>query len=104
MQIQVNTGNQIEATQELIDQIQDHLQQKLRRFESRITRLEVHLTDVNSSEKEGSDDKRCQIEARLKGLQPLSVTASDENVFQSVTQATRKLRSSLDSTLGKLEG
>ena len=103
MQIQVRTDNQVEANDNFIGQVQDHLRDKLKRFESRITRLEVHFTDENSSAKRGDDDKRCQIEARLNGLKPMSVSAYEAGIFQALTQATKKLESALDSALGRLE-
>jgi hypothetical protein len=103
MQIQVNTDNQIDANDEFIGQVQEHLHDKLRRFENRITRLEVHFTDENSSLKKGDNDKRCQIEARLNGLKPISVTAQDAAILQALTHATKKLQSALDTTLGKLD-
>lgn len=103
MQIQVNTNNQIDANDEFIAQVQEHLQDKMRRFQSRLTRLEVHFTDENSSVKQGDNDKRCQIEARVNGMQPISVSAHEAGVFQSLVHATRKLQSALDSTLGKLD-
>ncbi len=101
--IQVRTDNNIKANEDFIEQVQDHLQDKLRRFQDRITRLEVHFTDENSSVKRGDDDKRCQIEARLNGLKPMSVTAYEASVFQALTEATRKLETTLDSALGKLD-
>jgi hypothetical protein len=40
----------------------------LRRFASQITRVEVHVADVNAG-KQGSADKRCMMEARPAGRQ-----------------------------------
>jgi hypothetical protein len=46
----------------------------LDRFSEQITRVEVHLSDQNSDKKFGNEDKRCLLEARLAGLQPISVS------------------------------
>ncbi len=102
MQIQVNTDNHTDANTQLIDEVRGLLQEKLSRFESRITRLEVHLTDQNSATKGGDDDMQCKLEARLTGMQPLAVSERAGTIPQAVNGATGKLRSLLDSTLGKL--
>lgn len=102
MQIQVNTDNHTDANLQMIDEVRELLQEKLRRFESRITRLEVHLTDQNSAAKGGGDDIQCKIEARLSGMQPVAVCEQSATVPQAVRGASDKMRSLLDSTLGKL--
>jgi ribosomal subunit interface protein len=103
MQIQVHTDNQIEASENFIANIQEHLKDKLKRFEKRITRLEVHFHDENSTAKKGDQDKRCQIEARLNGLKPLSATDRQPTVIQALHGATKKLEAVIESTLGKLD-
>jgi hypothetical protein len=65
----------------------------------RLTRVEVHLSDVNAA-KHGVDDKRCLLEARLAGLQPLAVSHEAESLRSAITGATRKLVRSLDSRSG----
>lgn len=102
MQIQINSDNHTEATSSLIEELETLLQDRLRRFSPRITRLEVHLTDQNSAAKGGDDDMRCKIEARLSGMQPVAVSNEAATVVESVRGAATKLRSLLDSTLGKL--
>lgn len=101
MQVQVNTDNHIDASANFNEDVQVFLEDKLRRFGSRITRLEVSFTDQNSSAKGGGDDKRCVLEARLNGMQPLAVQASAPEVMVSLRGAVNKLQSLLDSTLGK---
>jgi len=101
MQIQVNTDNNIDASVEMIAQVEELLTDKLKRFSSRITRLEVHFTDENSAAKSGGDDKKCVLEARLNKLQPVAVTANGAGVLPALRGAIDKLRSLLDSTIGK---
>lgn len=103
MQIQMNTDNHISSSDPFLQGVPELLNDKLRRFQSRITRLEVHLTDENSADKEGDDDIRCQLEARLNGLQPISVSERNGTIAQSVNGAIKKLQSKLESTLGKLD-
>ncbi len=103
MQIQVHSDSQIHADESFIAKVREHLEDKLKRFDKRIMRLEVHFNDENSAGKKGDHDKRCQIEARLNGLKPLSATDHEATVMQALTGATRKLEAVIDSALGKLE-
>ncbi|MBE0545141.1 MAG: HPF/RaiA family ribosome-associated protein [Verrucomicrobia bacterium] len=64
------------------------------------TRVEVHLSDENG-EKTGGRDKRCMMEARLEGHQPIAVTDEAETIAQAIDGAADKLKSALDSTLGR---
>jgi ribosome-associated translation inhibitor RaiA len=101
LQIQVNTDNQIESRDSLTKLVETGIESQLGRFSDMITRVEVHLSDVNG-DKEGDNDKRCLIEARLRGQQPAAASHSAGSLEQAVDGATRKLRRVLSSTLGRL--
>jgi hypothetical protein len=101
MQIQINTDSSIEGREELAQQVETIVKSTLDRFSERITRVEAHLSDVNSH-KFGEDDKRCLLEARLKGLQPIAVSHQAGTLLQATRGAAEKLKRSLDSTLGRL--
>jgi len=103
MIIQVNTDRNIEGTRELAQQIKTVVGDGLERFGGKITRVEVHLSDENSTKKSGTQDMRCLLEARLAGLQPLAVSHQAETMEQAVDGAVDKLLHSLDATLGKLD-
>src|SRR3990167_4653405 len=77
MQIQVHSDNHIEGSARLAEWVSESVTSKLDRFEEDLTRVIVHLSDENGI-KAGSHDKRCQIEARPKGQQPISVTHKAE--------------------------
>lgn len=100
MQIQINTDNNIEGGARMSAYFTETLEQIFSRFDQ-ITRLEVHLSDENGG-KEGGDDKRCLLEARLKGLKPVVVTHHAETIDIAVSGAADKLKKMLDSTIGKL--
>jgi ribosome-associated translation inhibitor RaiA len=102
MQVQVNTDNHVEGHEELIREVQATVEDALGRFSDRLTRIEVHLKDVNSH-KGGADDKHCTIEARPAGMQPIAVTASAATVDEAVDGAVKKLRTSLDRTFGRID-
>jgi ribosome-associated translation inhibitor RaiA len=103
MMIQVNTDRHFAADGTLTSQVEAVAEQSLRRFRNDITRLEVHLGDENSG-KAGADDKRCMMEARVEGLRPVAVTHHASSVHDAIDGATDKLKSLLESTLGKMRG
>ena len=101
MTIQINTDNNLDVHETYQSQLKDLLSEELSRFDEHITRLEVHLSDENGS-KESEDDKKCMIEARLKGRQPIAVSDIANTYDQAVNGAIDKLKTSLDTILGRL--
>jgi hypothetical protein len=71
----------------------------LSRFSSHINRIEAHLSDENSDQKEGANDMRCMLEARLEHSQPLAVTNTANTVEQAVEGAVDQLKHLLSSKL-----
>ena len=102
MQIQINTDDNIKGSERLAQQVETMVGGALDRFGEQITRVEVHLSDENSGQKGGGEDKRCLLEARLAGLQPIAVSHEAETMRQAVGGATEKLVRTLESTLGRL--
>ncbi|MEA5467618.1 HPF/RaiA family ribosome-associated protein, partial [Spirulina sp. 06S082] len=103
MQIQINTGHNIEGHEALATHFTGVVEESLSRFGDRITQVNVHLSDENSDKKGGGDDMRCTIEARLAGSQPLAVTHQAATLNQAVDGAAEKVTHLLESTLGRLE-
>jgi ribosome-associated translation inhibitor RaiA len=101
MQIQVNTDHTIEGHETLADQIRGVVENALSRMSDHITRVEVHLTDGRGP-KSGKSDKRCMMEARLEGRQPIAVTDEASTVDLAVNGAADKLARLIEHTLGKL--
>jgi len=100
MKIQINTDSNIEGSEELTQQTQAVVESALERFAEHITRVEVHLSDENGDK--GGTDKRCVMEARLEGMQPVAVTDQAENMEQAINGAADKLERLLDHELGRL--
>ncbi|MBF8744688.1 ribosomal subunit interface protein [Pseudomonas putida] len=101
MQIQVNSSNHIDGNIRLNEWVRATLESTLERYDDSLTRLEVHLGDENGA-KPGPHDKRCQIEARPKGHQPISVTHIAGSLDQAVDGAASKLSHALEHFYGKL--
>jgi hypothetical protein len=101
MQVQVHTDSSIHRNETLADAVETAVEDAVRRWTPRITRVEVHLSDVNRH-KGGADDKRCLMEARLGGLQPIAVTHLAGTLPEAIDGAAGKLKKSLETTLGRL--
>jgi ribosome-associated translation inhibitor RaiA len=100
MQIQLNTDNNIRGGQVLQTEVTAKLAAALDRFGGRMTRVEVHLNDVNSA-KGGPQDKRCMLEARLSGREPIAATHTAPSLDLALDGALAKLIRAMDSLVGK---
>ena len=101
MQIQINTDHNIGGHDALIAEISGKVESALSQFTSHITRVEVHLSDQNS-QKTSLSDKRCMMEARLEGRQPIVVTHEAATLDQAIGGASDKLARLIENTLGRL--
>lgn len=101
MKIQFNTDSNIKGDEVITSHLEEIILEKLTRFSDQITRIEVHLSDENA-DKNSPNDKRCVLEARLKGLKPMAVTDNSSTQLQAVEGAIDKLKALLDSSLGRL--
>jgi hypothetical protein len=101
MQVQVHTDSSIHGSDSLTQAVEAAVEGAVRRWTRRITRVEVHLSDVNRH-KGGADDKRCLMEARVGGLQPIAVTHLAGTLPEAIDGAAEKLKKSLENVLGRL--
>ena len=90
MQIQINTDRNIEGREALATHVSGVVDSALSRFSDHITRVEAHLSDVNSDKKGGTNDMRCAMEARLEGRQPIAATPSRRRRGRQVDQIDRE--------------
>ncbi|MDO8418828.1 MAG: HPF/RaiA family ribosome-associated protein [Rubrivivax sp.] len=101
MQIQLKTDTRIQGNDSLAAWVETELKDKLSRFRDQVSRIDVHLSDVDG-ERVGSDEKRCLLEARLVGRQPVAVSHNAGKVADAVHGAAEKLLRALGSALGKV--
>jgi hypothetical protein len=94
MQIQINTDRNIEGHQALAAHVSSVVESALSQISHHITRVEVHLSDENS-DKSGSKDNRCALEARLEGRRPVAVTHQAATLDQAIHGAAEKLTRSI---------
>ncbi len=101
MKIQINTDSNISGNESRNAPLIALLSEGLSRFSDQITRLEVHLSDEDGN-KEGVNDIRCMLEARLEGRPPVAVTNQANTRELAVKGAMDKLKNTLTTLLGRL--
>ncbi len=101
MKIQVNSDSSIQVDRRVIEFVETHVSSALQRFEERLTRAEVHLSDRNTA-KGGADDKRCLLEVRPAGQDPIAVEVMAASTDLAVRGATQKMQRLLDSHFVRL--
>lgn len=99
MHIEINYQD-IKHSQAVDDHVHEQLADRLGRFGDRLTRVEVHLGDVNGG-KPGPDDKRCLIEARPARHDPLVAEAHNSDLYHAISDATHKIERVLDKKFAK---
>lgn len=102
MNIQLNADKNLTIHEPYETQIKAQLIKDLDRFTTHISRVEVHLSDENGS-KEGLNDKKCLIEAKLEGKP--SIVASDfGNTYDlALKSATSKIKNALNTAVSKMQ-
>jgi ribosome-associated translation inhibitor RaiA len=98
--VQINTDNHIKSDAEANERLERKIRSRLRRFEKRLTHVEVHVSDANGSK--GGTDKKVSLEVRPTGHEPLAVHAEGQRIEDAVTVAADKAVRALDHTLGRL--
>ena len=101
MQVQVNTDKNITGGERLTEIVRSTVTSKLHRFGAQVTRVEAHLSDENAHKSHG-DDKKCVLEARPSGMQPVAVTHMAATVEQAITGAVEKLERVLGDAFDQL--
>lgn len=70
--------------------VRTHVERECKHFLDRLTRVEAHLADDNGG-KAGDRDKKCVLEARPRGMDPIAVSQEGEDLYKVVVEASRKL-------------
>ena len=100
MFVQISTDNRLKSDAEANARLEEKVRSKLKRFESRLSDVEVHVSDSNGA-KGGDGDKRVSLEARANGHPPVAVHADADRVEIAVTLAADKAVRALDHALSK---
>lgn len=103
MMIQVSTDHNLEGSEELTMRLESEALSKFERYEDRLSRVELHFSDEDGERSGSGSDKRCLLEARPEGMQPVVVTGSGDTVERAFHDATQKMLRMLDSMFGRLD-
>jgi hypothetical protein len=96
MHVEVSTDTRITAN---IPSVTAAVEASLSRYRARLTRVEVHLSDVNGPK--GGRDCRCALEARPAGRQPVAVTSEAHTPDDAVKGAVEKMGSLLTTVFDR---
>lgn len=99
MQFQFNSDNQTRCGAEDGERIEEMVRSKLDHVADRLTRVEVHVGDVNGPR--GGDDIRCLVELRPEGMQPISASHEAASAQTAAVQATEKALSTYRRQVGR---
>jgi hypothetical protein len=102
MKVIINTGHNIPLAESSIAEMESLVASTLKYFESRLTRVEVHLTDGSAGRSTG-DDIRCRLEARPEGLNPEFATDNASTVDGALAGALQKMTHVLETTFGRID-
>lgn len=102
MIIQFNTDKTISGEERNEAFFTSLISEELSRFQSHISRIEVHLSDENGI-KEGRNNILCLLEARLEGRKPLAVSNQADTIDLAISGGLEKLVTTLETILGKIK-
>lgn len=103
MNIQINHDEHIQTSEERILQIEGAIRLAMSHFVAHVTDVEVHLSDENGP-KFGHNDKRCLLEARIAGHQPIAVSENGTTLDEAVHGACAKLKHSVAKLVEQSRG
>jgi hypothetical protein len=103
MKILFNTDKNISGDERNDNHFTSVIAESLGRFQSHITRIEVHLSDENGG-KNGPNEIRCLMEARIEGKQPFATSSQADTVELALSGALDKMKNSLETIVGQMEG
>jgi len=101
MLVQVKTDNHVEGSDDLSARVEGEVTDTLGRFGDQITRVEVHINDVNAAK--AGVDMRCMMEARIAGRPSIAVTHMADSLDEAISGAAEKLERALDHAFDRLE-
>jgi ribosomal subunit interface protein len=101
MQITLHTGPHVEGGQPMTEHLQAVVNTALHRFGEKVTRVEAHLSDANSTSRTGHADVHCTLEAHIVGLDPVVAKEQADTAHQAIDGAVRKLKRVVGAAIGK---
>lgn len=100
MQIQIHASD-VSHSNAVEEHARHEVEHALKRFAEQVTRVEVHLHDDNGPK--AGKDKRCVVEVRLAGHQPLAVEGQAADIYEAVRVAAGKVERAVQHKLERHE-
>jgi hypothetical protein len=100
MRIQVNSDKTIGVDASLTRIIKDKSTIALDRFAKELTRVEIHLSDIDNK-RTGRPDKRCLVEVRPAGDHPVAASTIARITESALDGALKKMKRLLTTFFGK---
>jgi len=101
MQVLLHSDPNTDGSHLMAEHLTAVVNEAMARFGERITRVEAHLSDVNSEARSGADDIHCTLEARLVGMEAIVVKNFAGNAHQAIEGAVRKLKRAVATQIEK---
>lgn len=101
MIVQINTDKTLAADDKMQDYFTVRVKKAMQRYQSHITRVEIHLKDENG-EKKGHNDITCLLEVRLKGRQPIAIDCRADTMELALNGAINKIHNAVETIMGRL--
>ena len=101
MHIFLHADSNTDGGHRMAEHLQTVVQAGMARFAERLTRVEAHLSDVNSLAKSSDGDIHCTLEARLVGHDAIVVKDHAGNAHQAIEGAVHKLQRAVATALAR---
>jgi len=101
VEFQFNTSNAITGDDDVRARIEASVRHRLARIADDVTRVELHLSDIDGAARGGPADKRARLEIRPRGRDPIVVTHQASTVDAAAAGAADKAMTAYARDLGK---
>ena len=102
MKVEINTDKTLIGEDRMREYFSSQVRESLKRYQSYITRVTIHLKDENGN-KDGLNDMSCNLEARLKGRKPIAVTCRADTVELALSGAVDKMETVVKTIVGRIK-
>ena len=100
MQIQISF-DEIDKSDHIEGFVNEKVEHALQHISDRITRVEVHLHNDSAGASTTGRTKRCMMEARPSGQNPIAVDDHADTIKQAISNASHKLERVLKKAFDK---
>lgn len=100
MQVRVDFDDHIDGSEDLVIRVEGVVEGSLDRFQGRISRVDVHLSQLGRAQP-GQRDLCCRMEAYAGALAPIVVSHEAMTLTEAIHAAAAKLTRAVGAALGR---